>query len=456
MAPGRNLILPGRILLPMCGDMAKATMAKWRKSPVFARSLLDEAELLSTKDMLMIEDLSECAPPATTDPTTHVNPPEKSQQIGVTAGQSILRGFFGGCGEEAERKAFLVIDLTPHTGDVMRGFLAERAHGAMPGPSYYMGFCVDSDHMDWLGGVGTQFLADGFLKVEGHDLPLPATSVLPPAEMPSEAMQATPPPPKLSMLVTNDKVKVDSIITAKVPDTVLKAWHDHDRFGSEFRQWLEKARAPENLIDVAPEKADGKGANDKKRTIGGLGGGSSKIARTVGKQVATSHALALASDWTPELVSVDDLPSPMLSEGALPGSGRGRPGAMVSLFVGQKIYLCNRTTAEQVVCPGTVLAGFYKGCWWHGDGQKKDQAKEVDPKKDILFTLMDSNDMVQIGSVLTTLGQTVAEKQKTSANVKVGYHTMKENPMPSDPAFFRLARNFSMYFQVGDVPVSVP
>ena len=150
-------------------------------------------------------------------------------------------------------------------------------------------------------------------------------------------MQASPEPPKLNSLVITDKIKVDGLATAKVPDKLLESWHDHQRFGSEFRSWLEKARVPENLIDVPPENADAKGANDKKRTIGGQGGGSTKAVKVEAPSIQIDAANSPA--WSPSFIAAEELPSPLHHEAGLPGQGRGRPGAMVCIVIGERIFL---------------------------------------------------------------------------------------------------------------------
>ncbi|CAK9104192.1 unnamed protein product [Durusdinium trenchii] len=436
----RNLILPGLLLLPGDCDAGKATYLRWRKSPVFARGLLEESELVHAKDMLIVEDLSDVALPHTTE-------------IGPAGGRSLLKAFFGGGQNDGDRKALLVIDLTPHTGDLLRAFLSEHCAQAFPAPAYYYGLTVDESHADWLRALASGFLSEGFLKVEGStDLPLPPGTALPPAEMPAELMQASPEPPNLNSRVITDKIKVDGLATAKVPDKLLESWHDHQRFGSEFRSWLEKARVSENLIDVPPEKADAKGANDKKRTIGGQGGGSTKAVKVEAPSIQIDAANSPA--WSPSFIAAEELPSPLHHEATLPGQGRGRPGAMD--------FPHNRTTVDQVIPPGTCLAGFFKGCWWHDGGDatrttKKSKTpgthKEVDERKDILFTLESSNDLIQVGPGLVTLGQSVAEKQSSMPSVKVAYHTIKESPTAANPAFFKLTRNHDMYFQVGDIKI---
>lgn len=140
----------GKILMPASPDDAKSTLTVWRRSPIFSRTLLQEADLVPTKEMLVIEDLSDTAVPASTDATTHINPPEKVQQIGIAAGQSLLRGVLTASGQdEGERKAHLVVDLTTHTADVTRAFVQDSLSKTFAAPTYYIGFTASEGHQEW-------------------------------------------------------------------------------------------------------------------------------------------------------------------------------------------------------------------------------------------------------------------------------------------------------------------
>ena len=62
--------------------------------------------------------------PNTTDPETHGNPAEKVMQIGEDAATKIIEGFLNkGSGKVGVRTATLLVDLTTHTADVVRGFV---------------------------------------------------------------------------------------------------------------------------------------------------------------------------------------------------------------------------------------------------------------------------------------------------------------------------------------------
>ena len=419
----RTLVVCGKILLPGDHELAKTAWQVWRKSQILSRGLLEEAELLKTKDMLMVESVGDDSLPGTTDSSTHVNPPEKSQQIGVSAGQCILRGFFNSTPDDGERRAQVIIDLTVHTADITRAFIHERLAKAFGSPCYYLGFAANDDHLEWCQHILSEYMVEGFLQ---ERLSMPTGAVLPPATMPADQVQAVPPAPSLNLLTINNKVKIDQLPTLKCPDKLLATWHDHNRFGSEFRQVVDAARK-DLLLDVPADKGDQETTSRKR---GGPNGGSEPLPVPVGKVVKTGQVAEVAGGT---VIKVDDLPTPLRYEGALP-----KKGPAVVITIGQKIFLVNRSNQDQVVSVGTTLAGFFKGMWWHkkknsDPSNQKAKAKagsetpqEVKPEKDVLFELLDSTSVVQVGGSVQTVAQIVAEKQKTTTSCKIAYHEMKE------------------------------
>eukprot|EP00969_Alexandrium_andersonii_P156156 6904194-Alexandrium_andersonii.AAC.1 len=86
----RTLLQPAKLLFPMDEDQSKKAYQFWKGVQAFSRPLLEEAELMATRDMLVPEDLSDVSLPSTSDITTHINPPEKHQQFGVDAARKAL------------------------------------------------------------------------------------------------------------------------------------------------------------------------------------------------------------------------------------------------------------------------------------------------------------------------------------------------------------------------------
>lgn len=424
----RTLVLCGKILMPGDQELAKTTWQVWRKSHIFGRGLLEEADLLKTKDMLQVEDIGDESVPTCTDVTTHINPPEKAQQLGVSAGQSLLRGFFNSTPDDGERRAQVIIDLTVHTADITRAFIHERLGKSFGSPCYYLGFTANDDHQEWCRHILGEYMVEGMLE---ERLNMPTGTVLPPSTMPADQLQAIPPPPALNLLTVNNKVKIDQLPTLKCPEKVLAAWHDHSRFGSEFRAVLDRAKN-DLLLDVPAEKADQESTSRKR---GGMGGGSQPLPVPAGKVAKTDEG-AQVQVASGKVIKVDDLPTPLRFEASLP-----KKGPSVVITVGQKIFLVNRSNHDQLVPVGTTLAGFFKGMWWHkkkngGSEQSKQKSKakagpespeEVKPEKDVLFDLLDSTSVVQVGGSIQTVAQIVTEKSKSTTKGKlICYHEMKE------------------------------
>lgn len=71
----------GRVVVPMNDDSNRLEF--WKSSPIIQHPLLQRVDLVSSKDMVCIEDMNEASLPPTTDDATHVHQSEKHQQIGV-------------------------------------------------------------------------------------------------------------------------------------------------------------------------------------------------------------------------------------------------------------------------------------------------------------------------------------------------------------------------------------
>ena len=77
----RSLVQMARVCQPMDEACAKQTSEAFRTSSLMRKPLLDEADLLLTKEMIQIEDMEETALPSSTDSATHASQAEKAQQL---------------------------------------------------------------------------------------------------------------------------------------------------------------------------------------------------------------------------------------------------------------------------------------------------------------------------------------------------------------------------------------
>ena len=104
---------PLRILVPADDEKAKKTLNPWKVAPLLKTALTEPAEMLASKDMVVMEDLTEDALPSTTTASLNQSPTERYSQIGQDAASKLLSSLLQGAPEVA---AFAVVDLSPPHG----------------------------------------------------------------------------------------------------------------------------------------------------------------------------------------------------------------------------------------------------------------------------------------------------------------------------------------------------
>ena len=192
----RSLVMIAKVCMSLDEDIYKAANEKWRSATVFRKPLLDEAELLLTKDILSIEDMSETALPTSTSDSHHPTQAEKAQQCGIPAARSLLRGFLARETTGGVRSATLFVDMTTHTMDFARALILEKGSQAV----FYAGFTRDHGELEWSRSLLRDFLSQGMLD---GSIKLPPGSTLPPAELPAEMVTSSPPLPNFGSFVVN-------------------------------------------------------------------------------------------------------------------------------------------------------------------------------------------------------------------------------------------------------------
>ena len=164
-------------------------------------------------------------------------------QVGVKAASELLRAFWAGT-ENPRRVCTVIVDLTAHTGDFLKAAIPELAHQSL----YYIGACTTDARKEWLQAHLVRYIANELL-TPGSSLKLAGEAVtLPPAAPPTESLSAAPPKPVLSTLTYNDAVQVEGRPTLKIPDHVMRKWHDHQAHGLEFRTWC----LPQSYVSSTP------------------------------------------------------------------------------------------------------------------------------------------------------------------------------------------------------------
>ena len=433
----RPLVQVARLCVSMDAEAHQNQMEVWRGASVLRKPLLDEAELLPTKEMLTIEDLSETALPSTTSDVTHPSQAEKAQQCGVSAARSILRSFLSREGSNSgQRMATLVVDLSPHTLDFARAVATERGNN----PIFYVGFCRPED-VDWSRAQMTEFLKDGFLD---GSLKLPPSCSIPAAQPPEELQEsASLPLPTLNSFVINKSVKIDGLPTLKTPDKLLTTWAEHPRFSTEFKEFLEEARLNKPLDVPASIGSEVKREGDRPNPV-------SKKPKTD----ATGNTLPPSKEPVTDAIQLGELPTPLTWEAEIYNKKTG-PNLVVTL--GARVFVVNRGDRDTTLEKNTVLAGFYKGKWFQSKDSSSKKAKtdgeaEEQSQNNILFALSDASTCIQMNGRMTTLGACMKEKRKMQPDASVSYHTLVDSPITDNPAHFKCELKHSIYWSVLDIP----
>lgn len=434
-------MVPGRVLVSMEDELANQAAALWRSAPLLRKPLAEEAELVLTQNLCVIEDMDTTAVPATTNAVTHINPPEKAQQLGPDACRKCLRGICQGLqNPSGQRTVLLLIDLSMHTCDFARAAVLESFSGQMQLPFYYLGFGTEDLKTEWAKDFMVDFVSTGFLRGE---FSLPAAASLPPAAIPAEKVEAAPPQPQLLLMTWCQKAKYEGLPSIRTPDSVLKKWFDHQHFSGEFKKFLAEKR------ELYPLDLPLQSGSANKRGAEGDGEESAaKRGRSSGSGTGAGAAQAQAAQVVPETDStmdLSDLPSPVTWEAQVPAAKKGAPTCNVVITIGHRVFLVNRGEQAVVLEEGTALAGWYKGKF----AKKPDAQLEG---QDVPYKLTDADSLVLMNGKPVTVASLVAEKRQTTPDCVIGYHRMTDQPQPGKPAHFILQRNVDLCYRGDDVP----
>lgn len=418
-----------RICFAMEDEPAKIAAEHFRGCQLLKHPLLEEAELPPSRDLIVIEDMGECALPSTTDVSTHPSQAEKNIQVGIPAARSFLKaGLTGTSTPNSGRQATMIVDLTCHTADFARAALQMPTEGSK---LYYVGLARDTSEEEWTRAFLKDFLAENLLD---GTIKTPANMTLPEAEIPADMRDTAVPLPNYHILVPCQKVKVDGLATLKTPDKLVATWGE-STFSGEFWEVINGARATLPL-DVPPANADKKREHD----------GTTAMPKAKIQKVEVGGVKKQEPAPEAKFIAIDDMPTPLTWEADMP-LAKSKGQCSVVITIGSRVWLVNRGTKDVILPKDFVIAGFFKGKWWH-KANANDQVRDMD----LLYELQDANTMVQINNKVMTLGAAVEEKRATNPDVVIQYHKLKDSPMADDPKFFVCEREKSIYFGVMEIP----
>ena len=230
----------GKFTLPMAFEPEKQPQRYatgiWSSTALWNKATCEAAPMLKTRDMKTMDVINEEAAPTTTDVDTHQNPAEKTFQMGQNAMHKFLQSILTGIKTDGKRKAVLVVDLFSHSTDLARAFV-ELLPTLQTSAFYYRGFSDCDDEKEWADDLVQRHIREAFLQekftIPGHT-PMPT-------EIPSEMLEDAPSKPTLHAMAWGEGVYL------KLPDPVLRKWHDHTRFGDPFQDWYTSAEAKKAL-----------------------------------------------------------------------------------------------------------------------------------------------------------------------------------------------------------------
>ena len=409
---------------------SRATLTFWRNAAIISAPTTEPAKAIKTRDMEEVEDLADDAPPTHSDDTTHLGQTEKFQQIGPDASRCVLSAFVSK-NPFAARKACIFLDAHVNVADFAKAVLA------LDGPYYYIGFCENAQHLEW---VQHRFTAYATQKVSSGNLHIPDFTV-PPEKLPDDLLQPEPPKPDLNALVWSD-YKVDALGTEclKLPDMYLTRYHDHPLFGEQFRTWYNDAVRDHSLDAKADSGSSADNASPTKR------------ARVEVKKETTN-----AKEELVQFVPNADLPTTLIHNVDLAKKGTS---VKLRIAAGPIIHISNEGPEKADFQPGQLIAGFFKGKWStvgkkkSGTGEPK--GEEAIPDASVQFRLVDGSDVVLYNGKLSTVAALISERLKTSPEeAAVRYHTMLDAPCPENPNFFSLRTDHTVVYALQELPAKL-
>ena len=418
----RPLLYQGRICLPMRGQLKNS---KWRTSGIISDcGMVGPCPLMKTIDMTVPSDTSECALPPSTHEDTHLSQPVKVMQIGHEACNNILHATLDSL--KVSDSAISIADLTPYTGDMVKAFLLFQAQATCP--MHLHAYASNDMELAWLNenvkAWAREKFLDGTLKIKGV-APLPE-------EVPREMLEADIPLPQLHVMTWNQSVKIDGVPTLTLSEALVKKYLDHpdEDICSAFKKLWEDGGA-KHFVNVT---SDTTGDTPVKRKFG----------PTFGLQEPESAKKLKVEDNKDDacqLIESMNMESPTC-EATLPGSG----DVCMKLIIGSgnKLYLGTASETESSLLPGAVIAGYWKGKWWHNkDSQAPTNA-------DISYELNSTNDLIFIGSTLQTVGDAIRKRTKSNPGHArdITYHDMVESPSDEDPMHQTLTVKHAMVWKI--------
>ena len=381
-------------------------------------------EAQKSADMETIIDVGDTALPPTSDASTHPTAAQKIMQIGPDACKAILHACLDNL--KVPDANISVVDLFPHTGDMVKAFLLFQ--NDVTCPMHLHAYAATEGELAWLResihNWAREKFMEGTLKIRGA-APLPE-------EVPRDLLEGELPLPQLHVCTWNNSVKLDGVSTLTLPDAQVKKYLDHGDtlIQEQFSKiWI----GAKHFINVKQSSSTPASAT------------STPVKRKDGAVSSPPDPKKLKQEdvdpGTDGAIKISEISAPTC-EATLPASG----GVSMKVVVGSNnlLYLTPSAEADVSLGPGTLVGAYYKGKWWHNDkGTARTDA-------DIPFKLSSTDDLIYMGTKLETLGTVLAARRKSrpASTCAVLYHDQSEDPTDDDPARQALILKHEMNWKI--------
>ena len=210
-----------RLILPLSSESKSCI---WRTNSLFSLGRTAEVNQMRGGDMYTIED-AEALP--STDDHVGAQGPQKSEQLGSEAAGALLRAQLDGV-DLSKMDAIVIEDLRVRTGDLFDAFMSLRSSYCRP--LFYIGMCDSMTEMQWVQQHMERSMAQ---KIANGEIAVPGFTAKP-LECPADLLGDPPALPHLANIILGGARKLQP----QVPNTILKTYLQHPKFGAEFEKML--------------------------------------------------------------------------------------------------------------------------------------------------------------------------------------------------------------------------
>jgi hypothetical protein len=315
-------------------------------------------------------------------------------------------------------KGLILLDLFPHTGDMLEAFCQrQRLHSDFLTLGY-VGFFENQSELTWAETMIKDLMIS---KIESGEMKMPNGDTLE-KEMNEDLLEALPRKPDLNVLVFSGTDAHE----LSMPTALPKEWQGHATFGAEFAEFLSEFEKKYKIVEAPAMECGVAGPGGKKRAGGADGGLQQNLAGKVASKKARSSVEIPSQDLA-------DVKEALLFEAKMVG----KAAASLQIRALHAVYL---VAGEEEYTSATdgFLCGFGKGSF------KLVKAADAASAAGVQFCLGGSEDLVVFNGQVCALGKIVSDMRVTKPDAPVCYHNLTLDA--EDPKKFTLQQTHHINF----------